>query len=154
MAVKDIWAAMGITSKTYYKWKKADDFPEEGSAIEVYVKYAEIRKEANHEQATAKAIEPGSLRYKQEVAKLEKLRVDIAKGKQQLVVGVQDILDEHYYQILEELSPFLRNLKDYIKEHEVLDSVLLQSLIDKAKEKTDAELSALREQKETKGEEG
>lgn len=45
-------------------------------------------------------------------------------------------------------------MKDYIREHEILDSVLLQSLIDKAKEKTEAELSALREQKETKGEEG
>ena len=146
MAVKDIWAAMGITSKTYYTGKKSDDFPEDGSDLEVYKKYATLRKEANHERATAKQVEPGSLRYKQEVAKLEKLKVDIAKGMQALDRGKQDILDDNYYAILEELSPFLRNLKDYIKEHEVLDPVVLQSLIDKAKEKTDAELSARRKQ--------
>ncbi len=152
MVAKEIYEAMGVSRPTYYKWKQSDDFPEEGSELEVFIKYAELRKQANHERGTAKELEPGSIRYKQEVAKLEKLIVDTDYKLLQLERGKQEILEDNYYEILDELSPFLKNLRDYIKDNENYTGVTLQSLIDQAIIKTEEQILARPKQDETKGE--
>ena len=147
MTVKARIEAMGISPPTYYKWKTTrDDFPSDDSTVKEFVRYALNIKEKGHDNPNKIDKSEGSIHYQQEILKLEKQRVDIDHKMLQLERGKSEILEENFYEIIEELDPFLKNLKSYIKANEVYDGSELQSLIDKALVKTEEQLLARAEQ--------